>query len=78
MKLFATLLRIYEMMGSHVSHGLSERKQLIQRGACSAGETVYSVHIKYNFSKSNKMYRLSLYLQDFPHYCLGLSPSALF
>ena len=61
-----------------MSRGLSERKQLIERGACSAGETVYSVHIKYNFSKSNKMYRLSFYLQDFRHYCLGLSPSALF
>ena len=43
-----------------MSRGLSERKQLIERGACSAGETVYSVHIKYNLSKSNKMYRLSL------------------
>ena len=61
-----------------MSRGLSERKQLIERGACSAGETVYSVHIKYNLSKSNRMYRLSLYLQDFPHYCLALSPSTLF
>ena len=78
MKLFATFLRMYEMMGLKQCHVVSRKENSWLYPRVPLSKRFIPSTQKYNFSKSNKMYRLSLYLQDFSHYCLGLSPSTLF
>ena len=78
MKLFATFLRMYEMMGLKQCHVVSRKENSWLYPRVPLSKRFIPSTQKYNFSNSNKMYRLSLYLQDFRHYCLGLSPSTFF
>ena len=78
MKLFATFLRMYEMMGLKQCHVVSRKENSWLYPRVPLSKRFIPSTQRYNFSNSNKMYRLSLYLQDFRHYCLGLSPSTFF
>ena len=55
MKLFATFLRMYEMMGSKQCHVVSRKENSwLNAARVPLAKTVYSVHIKCNFLSQTK------------------------
>ena len=69
--LLMKFLRMYEMMGLKQCHVVYRKENSWLNPRIPLSKLFIPSIQKYNFSKSNKMYRLILYVQDFRHFCLG-------